>query len=103
MNQKIATTKKAAHSVMRAGGEHYHFNMACHEFGEPQVLDAMRDDIYGHGKLSFEDAAFQAAAEFRLMKQLESGQHRFKNIRQSLCGNKEETVLSQPWPQRSTT
>lgn len=88
MKQKISTTRKAAQSVMRAGGEHYHFNMACSEHGESQVLDAMRDEIYARGRVRFEDAAFQAAAEFRMMRQLESDQQRFKKIRRSLTADK---------------
>jgi len=89
MNQKISTTRRAAQSVMRAGGEHYHFNMACSEHGERQVLDAMRDEVYARGKMRFEDAAFEAAAEFRMMRQLESDQQRFKKIRRSLAADRQ--------------
>lgn len=87
MKQMISIAKDAAQSVVRAGGEHYHFNMACAEHGQAQVLDAMRNDILKTSEKSFEDAALQAAIEFRLMKQLESGQQRFKKIRKTIAAN----------------
>lgn len=88
MNLKISSTRMAAQSVMRAGGEHYHFYMACKEHGEREVQDAMRDEIHAGGNVPWEDANFAAAAEFRMMKRLEYGQERFKKIRRSLAANK---------------
>jgi len=79
--KKVQRATLAAESVYKAGKEHYHFNMACLEFGEEAVLSEMTQEIRDSQTCSFEDAALRAATEFRNIKRLESGENRFKNIR----------------------
>ena len=82
MKEKLSRAARASKSVYKAGSVHYHFNMGCMEQGEPRMLAAMQEDILKNQKLSFEDAAFAAAVEFKVMKRLESGEERFKAIRE---------------------
>lgn len=84
----MANTIKAAKSVYKAGGEHYHFNVACDEHGEKAVLDAMRDGLKQESGLTHIDATYQACIEFKMMQRLEQGENRFKQIRFSLDADK---------------
>ncbi|PAU85922.1 hypothetical protein CK507_17355 [Pseudomonas sp. WN033] len=58
------------------------------------MLAAMQAEIMKSKKLPFEDAAVAAAAEFKMMKRLESGEERFKSIR-------EQASASEPADQAS--
>lgn len=82
MKEKLSRAARASKSVYNAGGEHYHFNMGCLVVGEARMLATMQAEIMESKKLPFEDAAVAAAAEFKMMKRLESGEERFKSIRE---------------------
>ncbi|WVM90098.1 hypothetical protein ULG90_15450 [Halopseudomonas pachastrellae] len=82
MKEKLSRAARASKSVYNAGGEHYHFNMGCLVAGEARMLAAMQAEIMESRKIPFEDAAVAAAAEFKMMKRLESGEERFKSIRE---------------------
>lgn len=82
MREKLSRAARASKSVFNAGGEHYHFNMGCMEVGETRFLAAMQEEIMESQELPFEDAAVAAAAEFKMMKRLESGEERFKSLRE---------------------
>ncbi|SFL49969.1 hypothetical protein [Azotobacter beijerinckii] len=82
MKEKLSRAARASKSVYNAGGEHYHFNMGCMEVGDTRFLAAMQEEIMEKQKLPFEDAAVAAAAEFKMMKRLESGEERFKSLRE---------------------
>ncbi|MDT3716702.1 hypothetical protein QVM48_16955 [Pseudomonas soli] len=92
MKSKVSRAAQASKSVYHAGGEHYHFNMACLENGEARVLASMQDEIRERQQLSFEDSAVAAASEFKMMKRLESGEGRFKAIRERLSASEPRSV-----------
>lgn len=82
MRKQLNRAARASKSVYNAGGEHYHFNMGCMELGDARFLAAMQEEIMEKQMLPFEDAAVAAAAEFKMMKRLESGEERFKSLRE---------------------
>ena len=71
MKEKLSRAARASKSVYNAGGEHYHFNMGCLVAGEARMLAAMQAEI-----MESRDR------KNTRMKRLESGEERFKSIRE---------------------
>lgn len=96
MIEKLSRAARASQSVFNAGGEHYHFNMGCMEVGETRFLAEMQEEIMESQNLPFEDAAVVAAAEFKMMKRLESGEERFKSLRERVAASAPAAPASTP-------